>query len=152
MVRNNFRLKMKKWNPVYIVGAVIGGIILVVTLGALFGLVVQYLWNWIMPGIFNIREITYLEAFGIMILARMLVGGFGGGGKSGGSRSKGKYTDSECCNELEELEYYEEWWEKEGKGSLKNYTEKKKAPKAKTTTASKKPTVNKAKAKTKTSK
>jgi hypothetical protein len=46
---------------------------------ALFPLVVMYLWNWLWPAVFGGRTITYWQAFGLLILARILVGGLGGG-------------------------------------------------------------------------
>src|SRR5687767_8824693 len=46
------------------------------------GFVVQWLWNWLMPGIFGLRTITWLEAFGLLALSRILFGGFGRGGGS----------------------------------------------------------------------
>ena len=48
------------------------------------GFVVQWLWNWLMPGIFGLRSITWLEAFGLLALSRILFGGFGRGGASHG--------------------------------------------------------------------
>jgi hypothetical protein len=36
------------------------------------------LWNWLVPTLFHGPVIGYLEAAGLMILGRLLVGGFGG--------------------------------------------------------------------------
>jgi len=41
----------------------------------LFGLVVMWLWNWLLPGLFGIAVIGYWQAFGLVILARILFGG-----------------------------------------------------------------------------
>lgn len=41
--------------------------------------ITMLLWNWLVPLIFNGPVITYLQAAGLMILGRMLVGGFKGG-------------------------------------------------------------------------
>jgi hypothetical protein len=51
---------------------------------ALLGFVVMSLWNWLMPAIFGLGTITYWQAWGLLILGRLLVGGFrmGGGGPS----------------------------------------------------------------------
>jgi hypothetical protein len=50
------------------------------------GYVLMYLWNWLMPAIFGLIKISYCEAFGLFILARLLFGGFKGrwGGRCGG--------------------------------------------------------------------
>jgi hypothetical protein len=41
-----------------------------------FGFVVTHLWNYLMPGLFGLRAITFWQAVGLMILGRLLVGGF----------------------------------------------------------------------------
>ena len=46
---------------------------------ALFGYVVMSLWNWLMPALFGWRLITFWQAVGILILSRILFGGFRGG-------------------------------------------------------------------------
>jgi hypothetical protein len=45
---------------------------------AVFGFVVMSLWNWLMPMLFNLHTITYWQAFGVLILSRILFGGLGG--------------------------------------------------------------------------
>lgn len=49
-----------------------------------FGLVVMLLWNGILPSVLNVRAITIWEALGILVLSKILFGGFPGGG--GGKR------------------------------------------------------------------
>lgn len=44
------------------------------------GLVVQWLWNWLLPDIFALRRVTFWEALGLLALCRILFGGFGKGG------------------------------------------------------------------------
>ena len=41
-----------------------------------FGLLVESLWNWLMPALFGARTITYWQALGVWILSRILLGGF----------------------------------------------------------------------------
>lgn len=45
-------------------------------------LVVQLLWNWLVPDIFGLRRVTWLESLGLLTLSRILFGGFGRGGGS----------------------------------------------------------------------
>ena len=47
----------------------------VVSLLSLFAkpLVLMLLWNWLMPGIFGLATIGYLKAFGLFILARIII-------------------------------------------------------------------------------
>jgi hypothetical protein len=41
--------------------------------------VVMSLWNWLMPAIFGSRLISFWQALGLLALARILFGRFGGG-------------------------------------------------------------------------
>jgi hypothetical protein len=52
------------------------------------GELVMHLWNWLMPALFGIRQITFWQAFGLLALCRILVGGHGvrGSHHSGGRR------------------------------------------------------------------
>ena len=44
---------------------------------ALMVWVVMYLWNAILPEVVGVTPITYWQAFGILILSKILFGGFG---------------------------------------------------------------------------
>jgi len=35
---------------------------------------IYFLWNWLVPSIFNLRIISFPEAFGLLILFRFLIG------------------------------------------------------------------------------
>jgi len=48
-----------------------------------FGGIVMLLWNWLIPSIFSLREITFWEALGLLLLGKLLFGGFHGKGRSG---------------------------------------------------------------------
>jgi hypothetical protein len=52
----------------------------------LFGYVVEHLWNWLVPAIFGLRTITWLQALGLMILGKILFGGFHRHSRCGGRR------------------------------------------------------------------
>jgi len=43
-----------------------------------FGFFTMYLWNWLMPLLFHLPEITFWQTIGLMILSRLILGGFGG--------------------------------------------------------------------------
>lgn len=47
---------------------------------AVFGFVVMSLWNWLMPALFGLRLITFWQALGLLILSKILFGGFHRGG------------------------------------------------------------------------
>lgn len=46
---------------------------------ALFSVVVMWLWNWLAPPIFGWHSITFLQALGLLVLSKILFGGFRGG-------------------------------------------------------------------------
>jgi hypothetical protein len=54
------------------------GVILYLAMIALFGLVVMFLWNALLPGIFGLSIINYWQAAGLLVLARILFSGIGG--------------------------------------------------------------------------
>jgi hypothetical protein len=56
------------------------GIVLFIFIG---GEVVQLLWNWLLPPLFGWRAITFWQALGLLVLCRILFGGFHGGSRSG---------------------------------------------------------------------
>jgi hypothetical protein len=43
-----------------------------------FSFIVMSLWNWLMPALFGWRMISYWQAMGILILSKILLGGFRG--------------------------------------------------------------------------
>lgn len=55
--------------------AIVGAIALV-----LFGLVVMWLWNWLMPAVFGVNAVTFWQALGLLALSWILFGGFRGSG------------------------------------------------------------------------
>jgi len=62
-----------------LVGLTIAGIGLAVLFALVFGILVKVLWNWLMPSIFGLGKITFWQAFGIVLLAKLLFGSFGHG-------------------------------------------------------------------------
>lgn len=63
------------------VGKIIKGVLVViVTIVAIavFGLVVKSLWNWLMPALFALPVITFWQAVGLLVLSKILFGGFRG--------------------------------------------------------------------------
>ena len=138
--------KKVAWKVLKIIGMVLLGIVVCV----LLGFVVMWLWNWLMPMIFGLAKITYWQAVGIFILAKLIFGGIGAG-SGGGSKKKEKGTvrqaikdeikkefdkefDKERAKNGESYEtankdyeaMYEKWWETEGEKHFDDYMEKNK--------------------------
>jgi hypothetical protein len=62
------------------IAKVIGIIILVIIGVFVFGSIVMLLWNALMPVIFHLPLISFWQALGLLILTKILFGGFRGGG------------------------------------------------------------------------
>lgn len=72
MNNRNKYLKMLVFAPLGIAGLVLFTFIV--------GEIVRRLWNWLLPSLFGLPVITFWQALGLLVLARILVGGFGGRG------------------------------------------------------------------------
>jgi len=66
---------------IFIAPLAILGMLLFITIG---GEIVLHLWNWLLPPLFGWHQITFWEALGLLLLCRILFGGFGwhGSGRS----------------------------------------------------------------------
>ncbi|MGF6572848.1 hypothetical protein SAMN05443245_4334 [Paraburkholderia fungorum] len=59
----------------------IGKALLVVVGIGVLGVAVMLLWNWVVPALFvGARTIDFAHALGLLVLSRILFGGFRGGG------------------------------------------------------------------------
>jgi hypothetical protein len=55
-------------------------IVAMVLFTILGGEAVKYLWNWLLPPLFGWRMIGFWQALGLLVLCRILFGGFGARG------------------------------------------------------------------------
>jgi len=67
-----FKEHFKRFRPIQIIGIVAGGLVFAFVMAFLFGYFVMLLWNWLMPAIFGLVEITYWQAWGLVLLAHIL--------------------------------------------------------------------------------
>jgi hypothetical protein len=70
---------------IWIAPLAILGMVLFVFIG---GQIVMHLWNWLLPPLFGWRELTFWQALGMLVLCRILFGGFGGSSRSHSRRHK----------------------------------------------------------------
>jgi hypothetical protein len=52
--------------------------VLVLLAAAVMSLVVMSLWNWLMPPLFSLHRINLWQALGLLLLGKILFGGFRG--------------------------------------------------------------------------
>jgi hypothetical protein len=63
--------------------------------GCTFGFIVQHLWNWLIPAIVGWHAINFWQAVGILLLSKILFGGFRGRGECTGGTAWG--NDGKKC-------------------------------------------------------
>ncbi|MUH35469.1 hypothetical protein D9O36_06430, partial [Zobellia amurskyensis] len=88
----------------------------------LFAYVFMYLWNWLMPEIFGLTTLTYWQAGGLLVLAKIIFGGFGNGGSSNKKKCKKEKSNQPlkgklnrmCRDDFSKWKFYDEFWKEEG--------------------------------------
>jgi hypothetical protein len=73
---------------------VIGGLLAFTVAIALFGQIVHYLWNWLMPALFHLPALTFWQSVGLLALSWILFGGMRGfrGGSRRGWRMRERWN------------------------------------------------------------
>jgi hypothetical protein len=128
MESSYFKHKSRSRKVWTIIGWGILGIIGVTVFALLFGYAVMWLWNWLMPELFGLKEIIFWQAVGIILLAKLLFGGFGNHGKHHKSRKKSCDTEikhKEMKHGFSKWKYYDRFWKEEGESAYQAFIEKK---------------------------
>jgi len=89
-----------------------------------------WLWNGLMPVIFHLGLITYWQAIGLAILARLLFGGMHHGGRHHGGRGHfmwrhGNRMRQGGSDATMRWSYYEQYWNEEGEKAFNDYVRRK---------------------------
>ena len=72
---NDRWMKMTRLTKLMVIGPMaILGMVLFIFIG---GEIVMRLWNWLLPPLLGWRELTFWQALGMLVLCRILFGGFG---------------------------------------------------------------------------
>jgi len=114
-------------------GFIILGAIAAAGFAFVFGYFVMLLWNWLMPELFGLAIINFWQAAGIVLLARLIFGGF----KHGHDHSKkdsyhkkkffDRWKDRNCCdNKAKDWRHFDDYWWDEGEQSYNDYLDRKK--------------------------
>jgi hypothetical protein len=118
-------------------GWVILGIIGFTAFAFLFGAVVMWLWNWLMPLIFHLGIITYWQAVGLAILGRLLFGNFHHGHHQRAHQRFGPWRhrghmghmgQGRNCGDSShgmKWSYYDQYWNEEGEKAFNDYVQRK---------------------------
>ncbi len=103
--------------------------VLILVFILLFGYAFMWLWNWLMPDIFGLTSITYWQAIGLLVLAKLVFGGFEGRGLG----KKSKNYKNRCRprnrwalkNDFSKWKHYDKFWEEEGEKAYDDYVARK---------------------------
>ncbi|WLT32592.1 hypothetical protein [Geothrix sp. PMB-07] len=95
----------------HVAGRIVAGFALAAVLAIVFGGVVMLLWNHILPSLLGTRVITFWQSVGLILLARILVGGFHHGHGHGRRHHPHRHGWRE----------YEDWWKDIGEKSFQDY-------------------------------
>lgn len=111
-------------------------LLFIVVFALVLAIAVMWLWNRLMPGLFGVAVVTYWQAFGLMILARLVLGTLGMGlgrfrwhgrrhwtGRFGHHRNMcGDMGQSmDVNNTMKWWHNYKRFWQDEGKSAFDQY-------------------------------
>jgi len=98
---------------------VAGFILIAAAAIVVFTFIVMTLWNNILTPVLNVHSVDFGQALGILILSKILFGGFRGGG---GWRGRGRYWNSDMrakwqnMSPEEQQKFKQEWRNRCGRG------------------------------------
>lgn len=108
----------------YIVKWIIVGIVIASIFAFLFSFFVKLIWNAVIPDVFGLPQITFWQAFGLTILAKLLFGG-------GFNKHPKRHIHTESYKDLKDFRCadFRRFWEENGRTSFEDYMEKRKETK-----------------------
>ena len=113
-------------------GWIILGVGAAVLFAFLFGYFVMLLWNWLMPVLFGLGVINYWQAFGIIVLARLIFGTLGGHKNRDIKHPKPPFMNKHFRKNGQNFRrwrHYDQYWKEEGDEAFERYVERKNAEK-----------------------
>jgi hypothetical protein len=122
-----------------IAGLVVAGLAVAVLFAFLFGLIFKALWNALMPSLFGLSAITYWQAVGIVLLAKILFGGPGHARRDPGRRidrrAGRRFWQWTCGDDAtagsgpvpgngKRWSHFRQYWQDEGRAAFEAYLKK----------------------------
>lgn len=95
----------------------------------LFSVIVMFLWNWLVPDIFHGPKLNLWQSVGLLVLCKILFGGFGPGNWGGGSNArkkiwKDKFNEKWSCLTSEEKKHAQNSFSQIRQSTSRNLSEK----------------------------
>jgi len=113
-----------------IMGMAIIGVVFATGFALVFGLLVMWLWNWLMPALFGLGKISYWQAFGVLLLAKLFFGGFGSHKREPSDhfhdRFHSRWDHLKDRKEVGDWKHFRQFWRDEGKARYQEYVQRKK--------------------------
>lgn len=108
---------------------IIAGFGFAVLFALVFGWLVQHLWNWLMPMLFSLKTITFWQAFGLVLLSKILFGGFGHAHQAPhmhGMHHRANWMGSEWKpgGNYRNWNHYHRYWKEAGRQHFEEYLDK----------------------------
>jgi hypothetical protein len=135
---HNHEFEYRRWGAMRIVAMIVGGVVVACVFALAFGWLVMLLWNWLMPMLFGLKVITYWQAFGIVILSKLLFSGIGSHHKRHhglhdhhgfhhGPRpwKHDHHDDWVPAGDPRNWRYYRDYWTERGKKNFEEYLNEK---------------------------
>lgn len=101
--------------PLRVAGCVLFGLLAAAAIAVVLGFVTMMLWNAILPAISSLPPLTFWQAIGLLILARLFTGRFSHG--SGHGRWHHRRHEPSFGR-------YAAWWHTEGEAAFKAYEQR----------------------------
>jgi len=112
-----------------IIGMAFMGVVFAAGFALVFGLLVMWLWNWLMPRLFGLGEITYWQAFGVLLLAKIFFGGFGSHKREPSDHFYGRFPSKRDHwidrKETGDRKQFRQFWKDEGEVKYQEYIRRK---------------------------
>lgn len=142
-MENNYQYTRRHYSGRFTprIGRVFGwafiGLIFVCLFALVFGFIIKWLWNMLMPAVFGLGAITFWQAVALVILAKLLFGSFGHPHRTNRkswpdwNRHRDWHLPWNRFSEKRESmgdrfrdwKYYHQFWEDEGKEAFKAYVD-----------------------------
>lgn len=128
-IEHKVKIKVKKY--VTMAFKIFFGILAVIAFALLFGYIIMWLWNWLMPEIFGLTTLTYWQAVGVLVLGKLIFGGLGTG-HSKNNRAKSRRSREHArkkmgfsgSTDFSDWKHYDKFWEEEGQMAYRAYIER----------------------------
>ncbi len=97
-----------------------GGLIAVVAIVFLIGLLIQFLWNGVLTEMFDFPIISFWQAMGLFLLAKLFFG-FGMGSSQKKQKDQKEHKDTKQLADPPDDETFINYWREEGKASYEAF-------------------------------